>query len=206
MGLRDAVGPTAESVPFDNDTNGFSSDTVQGAIEEAKELGEVQVQYPQFQLIGQMNFDQYLYSVAHSSSSLDRRSGNISNGYRYSDSAPLAANFTGTVVSASASITGAAQSTGAASSSVELLFELWNVGFNSEGSKLGDIIFNIDSGTYTIGNYWDSSILTAFAENQSQDVDVTAGDLLALKFIRQLGSDKVVAVTNTTVTLEITSA
>lgn len=33
------VTPVAESIPFDNDTNGFVSDNVQDAIEEAKGSG-----------------------------------------------------------------------------------------------------------------------------------------------------------------------
>jgi len=34
MSKRDSYSQVAESVPFDNDTNGFTSDNVQGAIEE----------------------------------------------------------------------------------------------------------------------------------------------------------------------------
>lgn len=34
------VTPVAQSVPFDNDTNGFTSDEVQSAIEEAKQNAE----------------------------------------------------------------------------------------------------------------------------------------------------------------------
>lgn len=36
---RDQYGQVAESVPFDNDTNGFTSEDVQTAIEEAYALG-----------------------------------------------------------------------------------------------------------------------------------------------------------------------
>lgn len=190
----------AANIRFDNSSNGFTSDDVQTAIEE---VGGARIQSPQFQFIGQMNFDQYLYSYVHSASLFNRRSGDASNGYRFGNSAPITSLYGGTVVSASASITGIAQSTGSPSASLELKFELWNVGFNSEGTKLGDIIFNIDTSSYTVGNFWNSSILTAFAENQTQNVTVQAGDLLGLKFIRQTGSDKVVAVTNTTVVLEI---
>lgn len=156
----------------------------------------------QYQLIGQMNYDQYLYSNSHAVN-LSMRSGGISNGYRYGNSAPLTALYSGKVVSATASITGVAQSTGSPAAFLELKFELWKVGFNEQGTKLGDIIFSVDSSQYTIGNWWDSSILTGFSESQNQNVNVSAGDLLALKFIRQTGNNKVVAVTNTTIVLEI---
>lgn len=37
---RDQYNPVAESVPFDNDTNGFTADNTQTAIEEAKQNAE----------------------------------------------------------------------------------------------------------------------------------------------------------------------
>lgn len=195
----------AEDVFFDNSVADLKDnpDNVQEAIEKVKGF---RVQPLQFQYIGELNFDNYLYSGVDAVSGLlsgSRRSGNTSNGYRYGNSAPLTSLYDGTVVSAAASITGIAQSTGSPASSLELKFELWKVGFNGEGTKLGDIIFNIDTSTYTVGNYWNSSVLTAFAENQSQNVDVSAGDLLGLKFIRQTGNDKVVEIYNATIVLEI---
>lgn len=192
----------AQDTVFDNSIAELDGDpdNVQEALEKVKGF---RVQPLQFQFIGQMNFDQYLYSGVHLVSNNARRSGDASNGYRYGNSAPLTVLYDGKVVSAAASITGIAQSTGSPAATMTLKFELWKVGFNGEGTKLGDITFSIDSSSYTIGNWWNSSILTQFAENQSQDVDVSAGDLLALKFIRQTGSANVVAVTNTTVVLEI---
>jgi len=157
----------------------------------------------QFQIIGgSINSDQYLYTFVHSGS-FSRRSGDASNGYRYSNSAPATAAFTGKVVSATASITGLAQSTGSPAPQCELLFELWKVGFSNEGTKLGDIVFTVDSSTYDIGNWWNSSILTAFAESQGQAVSVEAGDLLGLKFNSQTGNNKIVSMQNATVVLEI---
>ena len=189
----------AEDVYFDNTLAQLEGDpaNIQEAIEKVKGF---RVQPIQFQYIGKMNYDQYLYAFKDAGGD---RSGDTSNGYRYGNSAPITSLYSGKVVSAAASITGIAQSTGSPATNLELKFELWKVGFNGEGTKLGDIIFNIDSGSYTIGNWWNSSILTAFAENQSQDVNVNAGDLLGLKFIRQTGNNKVVAITNTTIVLEI---
>ena len=193
----------AKDTIFDNTTAQLpgSPDNVQDAIEKSKSF---RVHPVHFQFIGQMNYDQYLYAGIDSAGG--RRSGDFSNGYRYDNSAPVTSLYSGAVVSATASITGIAQTTGSPASSLELKFELWKVGFSGQGTKLGDIIFNIVSANYTIGNYWNSSVLTAFAENQAQDVDVEAGDLLGLKFIRQTGNDKVVAVTNTTIVLEIEGA
>lgn len=196
---------TAIETPFDSDGLSWTdADEAQTAIEDCynEAVGNIS-QVPQFQYIGQMNYDQYLFSNTHSDSSWTRRSGDPSNGYRYGNCAPLTAEFNGKVIKAAASITGIAQSTGSPASELELKFELWKVGFSGEGTKLGDIIFTIDTSLYTIGNWWNSSILTGFGEEQSQDVDVSAGDLLALKFIRQTGNDKVVAVTNATITLGI---
>jgi len=38
MTRRDIFSPVAESIPFDNDTNGFTSDNVQDAIEEVEDI------------------------------------------------------------------------------------------------------------------------------------------------------------------------
>lgn len=200
---------TADSTPFDNTDTEFQSETTRDAIVESLELAKAsRFQYAQFQFIGEMNFDQYMFVGAHSAAgsllSSTRRSGDTSNGYRFGNSAPLTVSFSGKVQSATASIRGIAQSTGSPATNMELKFELWKVGMaGNEGTKLGDIIFNITSANYTIGNWWNSSIVTQFEEEQAQDIDVTAGALLGLKFIRQTGNDKVVSVQNTTIVLEI---
>lgn len=195
---------TAQNNTFNNTGTNFTSTNVQDAIIESLTLAEGhRFQYAQFQLIGTMNYDQYLVSGSHIILSGFIRSGNTQNGYHYTDCAPITACFTGNVKSAAASIRGMAYSTGTPASSLQLKFELWKVGFSSEGTKLGDIIFNVTAANYTLGNYWNSSIVTAFKENQSQNVNVTAGDLLALKFISQTGNNKIVSIENTTIVLEI---
>lgn len=180
--------------------------TIQAILQEIENLKTGRFQYLQFQIIGKLNNSQYLYAGCDVTSGLlssSRRSGNASNGYRYSNSAPVAACFTGKVVSASASITGVSTSTGSATQLVQLKYELWKVGFNSEGVKLGDILFDINSSTYTIGKWYNSSVLSTFSENQPQDVNVVAGDLLGLKFISQTGDNKIVETTNATIVLEV---
>lgn len=195
---------SADAVAFDNSVIQLEGnpDNVQTAIES---LRGARFQYSQFQFIGQMNFDQYLISGPHRGDN-NRRSGDASNGYQFGNSAPSNVAFLGKVENATASIRGIAQSTGSPAANLELLFELWRVGFNGQGTKLGDITFNIDTSLYTIGNWWNSSIVTAFAEEQPQDVDVTDGDLLGLKFIRRTGNTNVVSIENTTITLEIVGA
>lgn len=194
----------ADAIYFDNTTAQLpnSPRNVQTAIENAKAF---RFQYIQFQYIGERNFDAYLFSNADVGS-INRESGNPSNGYQFGNSAPNLVAFSGTVDEATAAIRGIAQSTGSPAANLELLFELWKVGFSGEGTKLGDITFNIDTSQYTIGNFWNSSIQTEFAEAQTQNVSVTAGDLLGLKFIRQTGNDKVVAIRNTTIVLGITGS
>lgn len=191
----------AQDITFDNTIAQLqgSPTNVQTAIEALK---SARFQYVQFQKIGQMNFDQYLFASIDQGST-NRESGDSSNGYQFTGSAPQTVAFAGNIKNATASIRGIAQSTGSPAANMELLFELWKVGFTGEGTKLGDISFNIVSANYTIGNWWNSSIVTAFAEEQPQDVDVSAGDLLGLKFIRRTGNNNVVAVENTTIALEI---
>lgn len=194
---------SAEDITFDNTVANLNGNpqNVQAAIEAGR---EIRFQYIQFQFIGQMNSDQYLYSEVHSNSNNNRRSGDTSNGYQFQNSAPQTIAFTGNCERATASIRGVAQSTGTPAASLEFLAELWKVGFSGEGTKLGDITFDIDTSVYTVGNFWNSSIVTGFAEEQSQNVAVTEGDLLGLKFIRRTGAANVVSVNNATIVLEIT--
>jgi len=189
----------ADNVLFDNSVANFDGNpvTVQDAIELAKGF---RVQSPQFQEIGTLNFDQYLYAYKDAGGP---RSNSTSNGYQFNNAAPIVALYSGTVVSASAAVKGAAVSVGTPAANVTLNFELWKVGFSGQGTKLGDIDFNIDSSVYTVGQWWNSSVDTDFGENQTQNVDVSAGDLLALKFIRQTGASGVVEFRNATVVLEI---
>lgn len=198
-GSRWIVLGDAVDISFDNSIAQLDGNptNVQEAIEAVKGF---RVQSLPFQLIGNLNFDNYLYAFKDAGGD---RSGDTSNGYEFSNSAPLTSLYSGTVVSAAASIKGVAVSTGTPASSVNLLFELWRVGFNGEGTKLGDIEFNIDSSTYTVGQWWNSSVDTDFAENQAQNVDVSAGDLLGLKFIRQTGNSGVVEIKNATIVLEV---
>lgn len=198
--ITDAVDAhDASAISFDNSVAQLdnSPDNVQDAIEELKGF---RVQSLQYQVLDNLNFTEYVYSFKDNGGS---RSGDRSNGYQFGGAAPITSLYSGKVVSAAASIKGVATSTGSPAASVELKFELWRVGFNGEGVRLGDIIFNLDSSTYTIGNFFNSSIDTDFAENQAQDVDVTAGDLLGLKFIRQQSSSTICAIRHATIVLEI---
>lgn len=192
----------ASDVVFDNSAAQLPNNptNVQDAIEDIKNF---RFQYLQFQYIGQRNFDTYLFSGADLGS-INRESGNASNGYQFSNSAPQLVAFTGDIQRATAAVRGVAVSVGSPAASVELKFELWKVGFSGEGTKLGDITFDIDSSQYTIGTFWNSSVQTEFGEEQSQNVSVTAGDLLGLKFIRQQSSSTVVEFRNATIVLEIT--
>ena len=118
--MRTAKGQTAESTPFDNASNGYSATNIQEAIEEVPSHVK-ETQYLQFQFIGQMNYDQYLYPNADSVSGLlgsARRSGNPSSGYRYEGSAPLVSTSNGTVRKATVAITGIAVSTGSPANAV----------------------------------------------------------------------------------------
>lgn len=189
----------AEDVVFDNSTNGFESDDVQSAIEEANKSKF----YPQFQLIGDINFDDYLYSWTDTTDISQEKSGDSSNGYRYSNSAPIICPFNGTLKKGSFAIKGLAVSTGNIASTVTVNFELWSVGFQNEGTKLGDITVDVDSSTYTVGNWWNSSVDTNFKGSNTYNISISEGDLLALKFIRQQNSSNAVEIDNVTVIFEI---
>ena len=160
-----------------------------------------------FQLIGDVDYDQYLMSGAESDTqaSKRRRSGDSSNGYRYSNSAPLISAFTGKVKKAVFNIKGIAVSTGTPANDVVVNFELWKVGFQNEGTKLGDVQVTLSSSEFTIGQWWNASIDTNFTGVADLDIDIAEGDLLGLKFKRITGNSDAVKLKNPTVLLETES-
>lgn len=189
---------------FENDaqrSNGFSALNVQEAIEEVIEEANKKRFYAQYQEIGTLNYTQYLYANQDTN---NKRSGDKSNGYKFQNSAPIIAPFSGEVKELTAAIKGVAVSTGTPGSTVTVNFELWKVGFNGEGSKIGDLKVDVDSLTYTVGRYWNTSIDTDFSGSQNiSALSVNQGDLLGLKFIRQKNNTNAVAIKNATISITI---
>ena len=182
---------------------GFQANNVRDA------LGESKATTIDFQFIGLMNYNQYLVSGRHINVMYYLRSGNPSNGARYQDAAPNTSPYDGAIYEIAMAVRGVAQSNGSPSSVVNVNFELWSVGMTgSEGTKLGDIVVPISSSTYTIGNYWDSSVVTNFegGNNVTPNVTVSKGQLLGLKFISKTGSNQAVSVENVTISLGIRPA
>lgn len=159
--------------------------------------------YAQFQIIDDLNFDEYIYSFFDNTGGPQERSGDRSNGYEFRGSSPIICPFDGTVKKGVFAIKGVAVSTGNTAATVTVNLELWKVGFQGEGTKLGDINIDIDSSQNTIGNFWNSSIDTDFTGSNSYNIDVTEGDLLAVKFIRVQNNSNAVEIKNLTVALEI---
>lgn len=194
--------PLLENLDFDH--VGWDSDNAKDAIVEASEKGGVRsVHTIQYQTIDTMGYSEYLYSGHHSRNNFNRRSGDRSNGYAYSNCAPPLCPVNGKVTKATFVIKGIAQSTGSPASTVTVNFELWNVGFNGGGTKIADIDIDVDSSEYTIGNWWNSSIDTNFKGSISLNIDVNEGDLLGLKFIRVQNNSNAVSIKNPTVILRI---
>lgn len=158
----------------------------------------------QYTFVGQMNFDQYLYSWQHDGSG-SRRSGDPSNGWQFQNSSPMVMPFDGIVKKATFRNRGVAQSTGTPAANMTLLYELWRVAVTGgEGTKLGDVSVTFTTAGKTIGNFWNSAVNTDLNEiNDSLNISVARGDLLGLKFIRQTGASNVVSVNNALVVLEI---
>jgi hypothetical protein len=158
----------------------------------------------QFQFVGQMNFNQYLYSWQHDGSG-SRRSSEPSNGWQFSNSSPILCPFNGTIRKVMFRNRGIAQSTGTPAANMTLRYELWNVGVaGGQGTKLGDVNITFATASLTIGNFGNSAVNTNFTGTiENLGIQVTAGQLLALKFITQTGNSNVVSVHNALISLEI---
>ena len=203
-GSRWIILGDAVDISFDNGVAQLDGnpDNVQAAIE-ALALSNNKTFYAQFQIIDDINFDEYIYSFFDSTGGGQERSGDRSNGYEFSNSSPIICPFDGKVESGVFAIKGIAVSTGNVAPNVTVNLELWKVGFQGEGSKLGDIDIDANSSQFTIGNWWNSSIDTDFSGSNNYNIDVSKGDLLAVKFIRQQNNSNAVEVKNLTVVLEI---
>jgi hypothetical protein len=159
--------------------------------------------YAQFQRLDDLNFTDYLYSYTDIVDGSQPESGNASNGYQFQQSAPILCPFDGTVVKAIWALKGAAVSGGTVGSTVTLNTDLYSVGFNGEGTKLGDVDVDIDSSQFTIGTFFNSFVDTNFKGSSSLNIPVSEGDLLALKFIDTSGPDDVEEMRELTVCLII---
>lgn len=132
-----------------------------------------------------LDYSQYLSSYAQLDNQKNRlvRSGDNSNGIRYGDASPIIMPFDATIIAATVVLKGAGVDSASIASTVFLNLELWNVGFLGEGTKIGDLVFSINSSTYTIGQWWNSSVNTDFVGSVSLSNDLSKGDRLAVKFI-----------------------
>lgn len=158
----------------------------------------------QFMSVENLNYSEFLYSFQHGGGLLDRRSGNNSNGWQFTNSSPIVCPFSGTIKRAVFRNRGLAQSTGSPAPSMTLRYELFNVGVTGGvGTKLGDVNVTFSTSGLTIGNFWNSAVNTNFNASSSQNISVTEGMLLGLRFNPSSGSSEVRSFHNAAVLLEI---
>lgn len=162
--------------------------------------------YLQFMSVENLNFAEYLFAFQHDGGG-GRRSGNNSNGWQFQNSSPIVVPFSGKITSAVFRNRGLAQSTGSPAATMTLRYELFNVGVTGgAGTKLGDINITFSTVGLTIGNWWNSAVNTNFNASNAQDIDVTQGMLLGLRFNPQSGSSEVRSFHNAAVVLELEEA
>lgn len=162
--------------------------------------------YLQFISTESLNFAEYLYAFQHDGSG-GRRSGNNSNGWQFQNSSPIVVPFSGKIIKAIFRNRGLAQSTGSPAATMTLRYELFNVGVTGgAGTKLGDITVTFSTTGLTIGNFGNSAVNTNFTASSSQDIDVTEGMLLGLRFNPQNGNNEVRSFHNAAVLLELEEA
>lgn len=156
----------------------------------------------QFSFGEEMDYDQYLVSFTDNNTQKNRlkRSGNSSNGIRYGDCSPIVLPVSTTLKSALLSLKGGSVSTGTPASVVTAYFELWNVGWLNEGTKIADITFDIDTNVYPVGKWWNANGEDTNASiNTVLDISVSYDSRLALKFKQMTGDDKLCTALGTTV-------
>lgn len=130
-------------------------------------------------------------------------SGN-SQGMNYANASnPILIHVNGTITRAILTIKGAGVSNGTVTYPVTYMTDLYDVGFSTEGTKIGDIDFSI-SNTYTVGTYSVGATNAKGIELTGLNISVTKGQMLALKFINGSGASQVGQTLNAYVVLMIT--
>lgn len=153
----------------------------------------------QFTTLKEFTATDYLHSFSQNNSTQNINSGHATQGYNNYNSSPILCPFTGTITLGVAAIKGIAVSTGTPSATVAVNMSLYKVGFNSEGTLLLNVEFNVDTATYTVGTFFDSSVASNFTGSESLSISVSEGDLLAVKFVRITGNDDACEVRSPTV-------
>lgn len=153
----------------------------------------------------QVNFkmDYYTQYLVGGVDSVDRRyavkSGNT-NGISNGASAPIFCPVNGILNRVHLKLKGAACSTGTPITNPIMRFELWSVGYTTEGTLLGTINIPLSG---TIGTYGNTSINTNFDGYIDLNIPVSRGNLLGLKFISLTGNGFIVSAQDVTVGLEV---
>jgi len=159
--------------------------------------------YAQYQRLDSLNFSAYLYSYRDIIDGSQPESGNSSNGYEFSGSAPIIIPFNGSIIKSIWAIKGASVSGGTVGPTVTANMEIFSVGFNGEGTKIDDLTIDIDSSVYTIGTFFNSFVDTDFKGTASHSIPVSEGDLIGIKFNDTSGPNDVEEIRNVTICLEI---
>lgn len=150
-----------------------------------------------FSLAERLSYSQYLVSWSQGYDRKNRllRSG-CDNGIKYGDCAPIVIPHDSEISSATVSVKGVGIDGSTPDSYVNLKLELWAVGYDNEGTKITDLIFPIDSSSYTVGSWWDSSVDTNYNGSVSVGQSIGVGDMVAAKFVSVESSSYVVQADN----------
>lgn len=166
----------------------------------------------QFTHIGQLNYEEYLYAGIQVSTSGNTKRSGSNNGFRWNNSAPHIASFTGYVNTIAMNIVGLGVNgnINSAPNIIPVTFELWKIGTDgSEGTKLGDASLDVDKTLYTIGSWGDSSVLTQFQDNKVNipfdQIQFNKGDLLGLKWNPSNTNGQMRAFNNAVIDMELVS-
>lgn len=147
------------------------------------------------------NTTAYFYSWNKSNSDSDIRSGSSQGIQHQNGASPIQVMCDATIRSAGLSLKGAGVQNATVTYPVRYRAELWAVGWDDEGTKLGDLDFMITD-DYAVGDYSpDNTNVTIQLEDL--DIEVPAGTMLALKFVNGTGASQVGQMRNAFISLSL---
>jgi hypothetical protein len=189
---------TGEDLTFKNNTVDNLSITLSELISRSKETAYACFSLPEEVL----NTTTYFYTGVKNGIDDTLKSGHSSGLSAKDQCSPHVCKTSGKVIEAVLGLKGAGINDSAVTYPAYVKTELWKVGFDDEGTKLGDIDIPLTQGVGTMTNA-DVNESGIVLDLSASNINVSKGDMLGLKFVNGSGVSEIAFILNCFINLKI---